>query len=62
MFNGADRSIEGRFNLSLLDVTLSDAFVNLTPLQLLQRFETKIYRKDFLNLSRILVINSVLIL
>jgi Ankyrin repeats (3 copies) len=55
LFNGADRSLEGRFNLSLLDEEMPSAFIHLTPKELLEQFEHKLPPKEYLSLSRILV-------
>ena len=36
LFNGADRTLEGRFNLNLLDEEMPPDFVSLTPSELLE--------------------------
>ena len=56
LFNGADRSIEARFNLNLIDNNESIEYQAFTPLNLLQHFESKLPSRDeYKSLSRILV-------
>lgn len=58
LFNGADRTAIGSFNLNLLDEAKVSQFVTLTPLELLQEFENQLPRKEYESLFRILVRDS----
>jgi hypothetical protein len=42
LFNGANRSFLGKFNLSLLDQEMTAEYQYLTPLELLNSFEKKL--------------------
>jgi hypothetical protein len=42
LFNGANRSFLGKFNLSLLDPDMPTEFQDLTPLELMASFENRL--------------------